>query len=195
MGTEWVCEYEQCENKVRRLPSDIENTRRRFCSQSCSAKARESRRDRTSSKKCSQCGELKDISSFGKSSAKKKHAPTAECKQCISARHKEYNKTFRANPNAYLKRFQKHGITEEIFNETVRLQGGGCGICGSVTDILAIDHDHSHCPGAFGCSECFRGALCGRCNPALGGFRDDVALLPKAIEFLSSNRSRLILAV
>lgn len=36
---------------------------------------------------------------------------------------------------------------------------------------LAIDHDHSHCPGGKGCIECTRGVLCIACNTAEGGVR------------------------
>ena len=50
----------------------------------------------------------------------------------------------------------------------VVLQGGACAICERTDRPLQVDHDHRHCPGREGCRQCVRGALCGRCNTALG---------------------------
>jgi hypothetical protein len=65
----------------------------------------------------------------------------------------------------------------------VAFQGGACAICGRLGEPLQVDHDHRHCPGREGCRACVRGALCGRCNTALGRFGD--ARIPRLIAYLS----------
>lgn len=52
----------------------------------------------------------------------------------------------------------------------------GCAVCGS-GENLHIDHDHGCCPtgkkGPRSCGRCVRGALCHRCNTALGLLQED----------------------
>jgi hypothetical protein len=62
-------------------------------------------------------------------------------------------------------------------------QGGACAICGRQGERLQIDHDHRHCRGKEGCRHCVRGALCPRCNTALGRFGDH--LIPQLVAYLS----------
>ena len=52
---------------------------------------------------------------------------------------------------------------------------GNCEICG-VFAALVKDHDHT--------SKTIRGKLCQVCNRGLGHFKDDPALLEKALEYL-----------
>jgi hypothetical protein len=54
-----------------------------------------------------------------------------------------------------------------------------CAICGDVGSLCV---DHCHRTGKV------RGFLCGRCNPALGGFRDDPALLREAALYIESSK-------
>lgn len=59
-----------------------------------------------------------------------------------------------------------------------RRQGFGCGTagCGSRrkgSRRLAVDHDHSCCPGKTSCGRCVRGLLCGPCNDHMGYLRDN----------------------
>ena len=76
-----------------------------------------------------------------------------------------------------------HGLTPAEREALIALQGGACAICGRTGERLEIDHDHRHCPGKTGCRRCVRGALCGRCNTALGRFGDDK--IPQLIAYLS----------
>lgn len=81
------------------------------------------------------------------------------------------------------------GITVAEFDAIVLEQGGGCGVCGgarrrAAARRLAVDHDHEHCAGRYGCRECVRGALCDPCNRLLGHLADDPALLVKAANYL-----------
>lgn len=66
-----------------------------------------------------------------------------------------------------------------------KLMTAGCSICGS-NERLHVDHDHSCCPGVRSCGSCVRGVLCGTHNRAIGMFSDDVVLLQKAIDYLTS---------
>lgn len=60
---------------------------------------------------------------------------------------------------------------------------GPCDICGVTKNgertRMHLDHDHK--------TNKFRGALCHRCNLAIGHFDDDPALLRKAAEYLERN--------
>jgi hypothetical protein len=76
-----------------------------------------------------------------------------------------------------------HGLTPAEQAMLLVAQGGACAICGRLGERLQVDHDHRHCPGKEGCRHCVRGALCPRCNTALGRFGD--RLIPKLIAYLS----------
>ena len=81
-----------------------------------------------------------------------------------------------------------YGINEEDYESILASQGGGCGICGSVTPgarrTFAVDHDHACCPGAKSCGKCVRGLLCQKCNIGLGHFMDSPERLRSAAEYL-----------
>ena len=86
----------------------------------------------------------------------------------------------------------KFGITLEEYNEMAEAQGGVCAICEKVNDTrrkgtndgedvkmsLAVDHNHK--------TGRVRGLLCGNCNTSLGSFKDNPALLRKAIQYLEN---------
>jgi Recombination endonuclease VII len=73
-----------------------------------------------------------------------------------------------------------YGLSGDQYNALYNAQGGCCAICGRTDKRLAVDHDHS--------TGYVRGLLCGRCNPALGAFRDSVSLLQDAIDYLKWSR-------
>ena len=75
-----------------------------------------------------------------------------------------------------------HGLTADERDALIALQGGACAICGRTGLRLEVDHDHRCHPGPTGCRLCVRGALCGRCNTALGRFGD--ARIPRLIAYL-----------
>lgn len=75
----------------------------------------------------------------------------------------------------------RFGIGLAEYEALLTAQGGVCAICGTQPNkALAVDHCHR--------SGRIRGLLCGICNTALGGFKDDQALLTKAIEYLAGAR-------
>jgi hypothetical protein len=90
-----------------------------------------------------------------------------------NARHVENGMTKR---DKYLTK--KYGITEEEYEEMLRVQRGGCWICGSTPKKRRLHVDHSHATGVV------RGLLCHRCNRGLQWFSDDWVRLQKAAEYL-----------
>ena len=74
------------------------------------------------------------------------------------------------------KTFRGHPITKEEYNALYEKQQGRCWICEEESKLVI---DHCHTEGHV------RGLLCGRCNSGLGFFRDRVALLNRASEYLS----------
>lgn len=75
------------------------------------------------------------------------------------------------------KRWSKYGITEEEFNLRLIKQNNRCAICGGLfVETPRIDHNHD--TGEV------RGLLCNSCNGGIGLFKDDLALIKKAIDYL-----------
>lgn len=60
-------------------------------------------------------------------------------------------------------------------------QKGLCGICQRPPGAEGFNLDHDHTTGKL------RELLCGKCNRALGGFGDSIALLQAALEYLKKH--------
>lgn len=82
---------------------------------------------------------------------------------------------------------QKYGITYLEYLERFRLNGGRCGICTRSIELgqgpgrsACLDHDHV--------TGKLRDFLCMTCNAGIGGLRDDVDLLLKAIKYLEMHQ-------
>jgi hypothetical protein len=72
-----------------------------------------------------------------------------------------------------------YGVSADEVDEMLDAQNGRCAICGTKPDRLASMHvDHDHELGHL------RGLLCVSCNQGLGQFRDDPAILLRAIVYL-----------
>jgi len=82
---------------------------------------------------------------------------------------------------------RRYGVEPDWYTETLRKQGGGCAICGTIaySRRLHVDHDHTHCAPDRGCPRCVRGLLCGPCNTGLGMFGEDEARLLAALDYLA----------
>ena len=82
-------------------------------------------------------------------------------------------------------------IRETQYNDMLVKQNFSCAICkvhqSETEKALAVDHDHSCCPGKKSCGKCIRGLLCFECNIGLGKFKDNPRLLAIAYEYLSSS--------
>jgi hypothetical protein len=75
----------------------------------------------------------------------------------------------------YLKRY---GLTLNDYEQMYIRQHGQCAICSVVVQGERMCVDHDHATGKV------RGLLCRLCNKSLGGFRDSVDLLRKAVAYL-----------
>lgn len=135
------------------------------------------------SKYCTKCETTKPRSDFHRKS-KAKDGLQHACKECNKAKVKGWQQD---NPDYWLtqnnrsdriskqKRARKYGLTvEEV--EALLVSTTVCQICGREVNLYI---DHCHETGRV------RGLLCLQCNTSLGNFNDDVALLHRAIEYLS----------
>ena len=74
---------------------------------------------------------------------------------------------------------RRHGLTIEEYDIMLADQNGLCNICLDPPKDgkrLNVDHDHA--------TNKIRALLCDRCNRALGMFKDDAMLIPKAVAYL-----------
>lgn len=160
-------------------------------------------------KSCSQCGALKSYSDFN-SKKNSRDKLRSECKACClvnSNRWKNNNtdkskasyKKWReknidreravkreyaknnvwAARNRELKR--QYGISYATFNIMRVGQLGLCLICKEPTEKLVVDHCHE--------TGHVRGLLCGKCNSAIGLFKDNIENLKRAVEYLTARKS------
>jgi len=75
-----------------------------------------------------------------------------------------------------------YGMTLEEYESIIRAQQERCAICGEHMNQPHVDHDHK--------TGKVRGLLCRRCNPALGGFKDDPRILMRAIAYLEQHNKQ-----
>jgi len=119
-----------------------------------------------------------------------------EWKESIPSKDKaEYQREWRKNnperaKNADLKKM--YGVTLEQYKDVLKAQNYVCAICGggeTDLDVAGLPRhmpvDHCHSTGDI------RGVLCGACNRALGGFKDDPQLLRKAAEYVEKHASKI----
>jgi hypothetical protein len=75
-----------------------------------------------------------------------------------------------------------YGLPLEKYQSMYDFQKGRCKICGVFKKVLHVDHNHI--------TNKVRALLCGLCNTALGGFKDNSLFLKKAIVYLKNYESR-----
>jgi hypothetical protein len=79
----------------------------------------------------------------------------------------------------YLKRM--YGISLEVFNKLMLLQGERCALCRDEFESPRDIHvDHCHETGQV------RGILCASCNLGLGFFKDNTTVLLRAVRYLEA---------
>lgn len=85
-----------------------------------------------------------------------------------------------------------YNIDGSTYDALYKAQGGKCAICRRAngrTKRLAVDHDHSCCPGPTSCGNCVRGLLCDLCNRILGHFRDNPEAFVRGADYLRRSPS------
>jgi len=109
------------------------------------------------------------------------------CDACKEA-SREYQKNKRHEAKAKLgyspRRFKRHHITKENYDDLLNKYAGKCWICKN-NDGINIDHDHSCCKGTHSCGKCIRGILCGNCNTAIGLLKEDKKIMLEALNYLN----------
>ena len=121
-------------------------------------------------KKCYKCSEIKNKTEFVKCS-KNSDGLYSYCKKCTyetkrPMRWKELGMDF----------------SLEDYTNLSELQDNKCAICkeDASTNKRRLAVDHCHKTGNV------RGLLCGKCNTALGKFKDDIEILQNAINYLKT---------
>jgi len=97
-----------------------------------------------------------------------------------------------ARTNARVQRLKRYGLTLESYAMMLAAQDYRCKLCRSEFKSSRdenIDHDHACCDFDGSCGKCLRGILCGECNRGLARFRDSVALLRAAADYLAYHES------
>jgi hypothetical protein len=127
-------------------------------------------------KRCTKCGEDKDLSEFH-TERRSSDGVTARCKSCTSQYQKEWSA--RKGGSMYY-RTVRYGMSPEEYEELLDEQLGRCASCGSSdpkrTAGFVIDHDHT--------TGSVRGLLCHNCNIGIGLLGDSVSGLSHALNYL-----------
>ena len=123
-------------------------------------------------KTCTKCGEEKPLVAFHPSPWKDGRRP--DCKDCRS----EQEKARRRRLGTTEMTVRKYGLNEDIYNEVLQIQRGGCALCGARPGARGLPVDHDHATGDN------RGILCATCNGGLGMFKDSPELLRRAADYL-----------
>ena len=130
------------------------------------------------------------MSRFGKSNARTPVQKAAwatymrEYRQRNLERERQRDRDrYRTNPRRrHQMKYLKFGITWEQYVALAESQDHKCAICGNGQHekIRArfLDIDHNHETGEI------RGLLCSMCNRGMGLFRDDPALMERAVAYL-----------
>ena len=146
----------------------------------------------SSDKTCSKCCNTKSADAFFRLYRRRRVRLQNICKECQTARHREYYARTKNDRRIYKRRSdlkKKYGITLDNYHEMLVAQEFACAICKEpekystskeTKPTLAVDHCHK--------SSKVRGLLCSQCNQALGKFKDDPELLESALDYLKRNK-------
>ena len=126
-------------------------------------------------KKCSKCGETKEINNFHIDRGTL-DGHSVWCKKC----RKIYRDENRERAKWY-QILRRYSLTQEEYYNILETQGGVCAICGRTEEEVGSTFhvDHNHETGVV------RGILCDTCNRGLGYFREDSQCLQRAVAYIS----------
>jgi hypothetical protein len=168
-------------------------------------------------KKCSKCGEEKDINEFA-IDKNRKDGRYCYCKLCVCklsenhyktnsekylAKQKEYRINNKDKISKYAKEYgeknkdkrkdnklnRTYGISLEEYKIMAYKQSGVCLICGKEP----IENGNNGTNNILVVDHNHttgkvRGLLCGKCNKAIGLLHDDISILKSAIEYLEKHQ-------
>lgn len=139
------------------------------------------------SQTCRDCQFKKSVTEFHWDRSSGRHS--YQCKACRAAAEKSKHE---ADPSVRRDKNLKanYGISLQQYNKMLADQGGVCWICcrePSDSRALAVDHDHSCCPGGKTCGKCTRKLLCENCNRGIGMFADDPIRIMRAATYLGGD--------
>jgi hypothetical protein len=128
----------------------------------------------TTSKVCTACKIRKPLTEFFRHSGRE-DGRLHHCKPCENAKYKDKYRSYELR--------RKYGITEEDYNELLIQQNFCCAICNRHASKLkrGLFIDHNHNTGEV------RGLLCSNCNFGIANLQEDIEILNKAIEYLTSH--------
>ena len=113
-----------------------------------------------------------------------------DCRYQQRLKQNRQNKKRKGKTNLRADAIRQYGLTIEQYEQMEEYQDHKCKICGCVeTSVdknknvrrLAIDHNHE--------TGQIRGLLCSPCNTALGGFKDNIDSLKRAILYLEGSKN------
>jgi hypothetical protein len=138
------------------------------------------------------------------------------CKDCVAAQrpgkplaapypgprchtHHHINKRAVADREAARRRAKVYGLTAEDYQILLAEQDYKCAWCRRPVRKdgrrLAVDHDHSCCPGHLSCGECVRGLLCWTCNKAVHHLGDAPETVERGAAYLRNPPARVALSM
>lgn len=123
-------------------------------------------REKPSSRTCTKCKKTKSTTDFYLRTYNETKRSLSVCKECMLSRHKNTV-------------YKKYKLTEKEYQDLFNDCDGCCKICEKKLTKIYIDHDHK--------TNKVRGLLCLHCNTALGFFKDNIALMKKAITYVEAN--------
>lgn len=135
-------------------------------------------------KTCTKCGQSKSLEDFYLE-PKGILGRKSQCKACCIAYISNKTKENR-QPHNDTRMLRRYGITKARYNEMVEEQEGLCFLCREPPGkkALAVDHDHSCCPGKISCGKCVRRLLCTKCNVALGLIHEKELTLLNMLDYI-----------
>lgn len=146
-------------------------------------------------KSCLACGMSKTLFEFASSpnsdSPDKLAYICRDCNASLSDKEKAriYARQWRKNNIEKARRINYaanirtlYGVGIDDYEAQAQAQNYCCALCGIPAGKRRLNVDHCHKTGKVG------KLLCQPCNTGLGNFKDDLALLRKAIEYLQQNR-------
>src|SRR5260221_5848780 len=121
-------------------------------------------------KRCTVCGEFKDLKEFYKDPTKL-FAVRQDCKPCVAKYREVY---YEANKQEVADNWLKtqYNLSREELNNLIEIQENKCAICKNLmTGYKEPMVDHNHITGKV------RGLLCANCNFGIGSLKESINIL------------------